>query len=351
MNHRHFLRCSRRAIAAALLLLAAPLSHAQPNADAAKGTVVVSTRGDNAIAFISAATGEVQARIDAPAGAHEIAASLDGKIAVGSAYGSGPHHKKPDQRLIVIDVPARAIARTIDLGAANARPNDISFYPDHRHVLVTSEVARALVKVDAVEGKVVEVYPFNEVGGHMMDVSRDFTRAFVPSVPKGTLCVVDLSNNGALLATIPAGARAEDAAISPNGAQVWVGNHGEGTITVIDTAALKPIDTIKAAGAAFRIKFTPDGSRVVYSDPYRQAIVVRDAATRDEIAVIELATDALAAAPAAPTSIAISGDGSRLFAVVGPRRELVTIDLAQMSVVSRTATGPDPDGMAWSPGA
>ena len=65
---------------------------------------------------------------------------------------------------------------------------------------------------------------------------------------------------------IPVGGGAEGFDVSPDGKLAWVANAWDGTISVIDLAQKKVTSTVQAnARGANRLKFTPDGMRVLVS--------------------------------------------------------------------------------------
>lgn len=310
----------------------------------AHGTVVVSTRGDNKVLLIDAATGETRGTIDAGMGAHEFAVSPDNSIGVGSCYGSGQHHKTPDNRLFVVDLAKRELLRTIDLGE-HQRPNDLIILADNRHALCTSEVKRALLKVDLQEAKVAQEIPLPHPAGHMLAALPTGDRAYVSHVQPGGVSVIDLKA-GKVEKFIDTAFGAEGIAVSPDGSRVWVANNRSGTISIIDTAKLEVVNTIKSEGFPFRVRFTPDGKRVAISHPMSGEIKIYNAADATLAATAEVKENAQSLGP---TSISISADSQFLFAVCEGASRVVTIDLASAKVISNVRTGPGPDGMAWLP--
>jgi len=375
---------------AALFALALLNPASQPSPQAASptaavtpvnGHIIVSTRGDSALVLIDPVSFRAYGRLEAPVGLHEIAASPDGRRAIGSAYGSGPRHQTPDQRLLVINLPdnnpatddAMTLGALIDLGTANVRPNDLAFFPDNRHVLCTSEVAQTVLKIDvdaAGEGgqdaapdyeatpsgptapppaaagtapvPIVETYSFGARAGHMLAVSRDFTRCYVPSVADQTVSVIDLTTGEVLAAPI-AGQGAEGIAAAPDNSAVWIAcNRGE-SIAILDPATNTIAHTFASAGFPLRLRFTPDSAFVVVSYPVANQVRVFDAATRELVKTFGFPPDS------APTSIAVSPDG-RLLAVVCAGIEAVAIlDLRTGQILSHNSVGPVPDGLAWAP--
>jgi YVTN family beta-propeller protein len=65
-----------------------------------------------------------------------------------------------------------------------------------------------------------------------------------------------------LTASIPVGRAPLLPALSPDGAQLWVPNAGDGTISVIDTHEFRVVQTITTGRYMAHVAFEPDGSRV-----------------------------------------------------------------------------------------
>lgn len=89
------------------------------------GTLVVTNKSTAQATIIDVATGEALASLPTGNGPHEIAMTRDGRTAVVTDYGTGP---APGHTLTVIDVPARKVVRTIELGEYT-RPHGIVWLP------------------------------------------------------------------------------------------------------------------------------------------------------------------------------------------------------------------------------
>jgi YVTN family beta-propeller protein len=112
-------------------------------------------------------------------------------------------------------------------------------------------------------------------------------------------------------------------------------------VTIIDIATKKVIQTINLhTKFANRLKFTPDGSRVLISDLGNGDLIVVDTASRQEIKRISLGHGA--------AGILIPPDGSVAYVAVSPDSNLAVVDLKTVSVTARIATGKGPDGLAWA---
>ena len=133
----------------ALTLLLAPCSPLLAADNGLSGTLLVANRTGGSVSLYDLATETEITRL--PIGdkvPHELTASPDGRWAVTSEYGGGSN---PGQHLVVIDIPAAAIVRRIDLGP-DTRPHSIVFLDDNRHVITTLERAEQIALVDIIDG-------------------------------------------------------------------------------------------------------------------------------------------------------------------------------------------------------
>jgi YVTN family beta-propeller protein len=118
-----------------------------------------------------------------------------------------------------------------------------------------------------------------------------------------------------------------------------VANAQDGTISVIDIAAKKVVHTIVAnAHGANRLKFTPDGKRVLVSSG--PELVVLDAATRRVIKRIPIGHGS--------GGVLVQPDGTRAFVACSPDNYVAVVDLRSLAVVGHIQAGTEPDGMAWA---
>ncbi len=306
-------------------------------------TLVISNRGDETVFLYDTESRERIGVIEDVPGAHEFAVSPDGRYVVGSCYGSGPGHRTPDHRLVVLDLEERRLARIVDLGE-HVRPNDLRFLPERGKIVVTSEVRQCLVLVDILTGAVEQEPGFGEPGGHMLAVSPDGETAYVPCVMSGAVMVVDLSGEmeEAVKSRIETAVGAEGVDLSPDGRWLWVACNRSESIAVIDTESAAVDAMVKTDGFPFRIRFLPKGKQVIIAHPGQHEVRFWDAEKREVHSTVALPGGL-------PTCLAVSESGGSVFAVCGPVREVVEIDTEAHSVVHRYDTGPEPDAVACSP--
>src|SRR5690606_2629150 len=108
---------------------------AGPEAQLPQGPLIVTNKSAATASFVDVAGNRLLATVPTGPGPHEIALSSDGRTAVVTDYGGGA---AGGSTLTVIDVPARRVARTVELGE-HRRPHGIAFLPGDSLVAVTSE--------------------------------------------------------------------------------------------------------------------------------------------------------------------------------------------------------------------
>jgi DNA-binding beta-propeller fold protein YncE len=166
--------------------------------------------------------------------------------------------------------------------------------------------------------------------------------AAAPPQPQGA------ARKDSIITTVPSGRGSEGFDVGINRTELWAANAQDGTVTVIDLATKKPRLTFPiSVERANRLKFTPDGKRVLVSglgagQPNSDApnLVVIDVATHKEIKKFNLGGGS--------GGILVLRDGSRAYVAVSAKDKVVAIDLGKLEVVAELPTGKNPDGLAWA---
>jgi YVTN family beta-propeller protein len=305
------------------------------------GTLVVLNKDESTAWLIDAATGEARAKLATGAHPHEVAVSPDGRRALVANYGS---RSAPGHTLSVIDLAAKRVVATIDLGGSRL-PHGIAWLPDGRRAVVTAEMDRAVVLVDVDSERVAAAIPTGHDGSHMLAVQADGRRVYTVNGGDGTATAIDLERR-AVAGTGTAGEGAEGVALSPDGCELWVGNRDDNTVTVIDTRTMTSVATLPSARTPFRVAFTPDGRRAVVANPASGELRVFDAAARRlERAIVT----GVRGRRGSPLGIAVSRDGAYVFATHGTLSAVTVASLDTGDALASYATGAGPDGIAFSP--
>lgn len=175
-------------------------------------------------------------------------------------------------------------------------------------------------------------------------VTPDARKVYVAATGRYQVIAVDAAT---LRATpIVVGAHPQDVAVSPDGSQAYAavtggdtGPGGSSTVAVIDTRTDTVTRWIDVGAAPRRIAFAPDG---------RDAYVT----TARGLAVIDTAKGEVAGkVPGVPDAqgVAVSADGSRVYATRPDADLLYVVDAARRAVTRRVEAGAEPWAVAVTP--
>jgi len=321
-------------------------------AQAPTTTLLVLAKSDNTVAVVDPATLQVLARIPAGPDPHEITASDDGKLAYISNYGGSDSTLNT---ISVVDLVARKPLPAIDLGALRST-HGLAFAGGKLYF--TAETNKVIGRYDPATQRVDWVLGTGQDRTHMIAVSKSLDRIVTSNVNSATISIIEQASppSGGFnppgvprltweVTNVPAGRGAEGFDISPDGKEIWVANARDATVTVIDAATRKATETfpIPVKGAN-RLKFTPDGKRVLISGlGARQgdsSLVVIDAATHKEVKQLNFGGGA--------AGILIAPDGSRAYVAVSSADKIAVVDLRTLEVTGQISAGKQPDGLAWA---
>jgi YVTN family beta-propeller protein len=336
--------------------LLAGLLRLEPAAAAAvpKPALLVLSKSENALVLVDPATLAVAARVPTGTGPHEVAVSSDGKLAIVSNYGQ----QQPGSTLSVIDLEAGKELRRVDLGELR-RPHGLAFaggklyftaegreatggraLNDGGFPAFSARPGSAVARYDPATDKVEQVIKTDQVGTHMLVVTPDGGRLYTANIGSNSVSAIDLkvARDRPAITLIAVGNQPEGIAISPDGREVWVGQNGDGGISILDTATNKVKERVQVGGVPIRVRFTPDGKRVLVSEAQGGEVVVLDAATRKEVKRLSVG--------GTPVGILVSPDGRRAFVGTTAANRVAVLDLEKLTV-GGGLTVAHPDGLGW----
>lgn len=320
-----------------------------PSALNAQGTpkeaLLALSKRDHTLAIVDPTTLKVVARVPVGNDPHEVIASTDGRTAYVSNYGFGAYNT-----LAVVDLVDQKALPAVDLGPLRG-PHGLAFIGGK--VWFTAEGAKAIGSYEPTAGKVDWVMGTGQNRTHMIYVADDLQRIVTTNVSSGTVSIIEKSATrgpGGPTATpgsdwnetvVRVGNGSEGFDVSPDGKEIWAANAQDGTISIINFAGKTVTETLAAnVHGANRLKFTPDGRRVLVSSLSGADLVVLDAASRKEIKRIHLGHGA--------AGIVMQPDGARAFVACTPDNYVAVIDLESLQVTGHIDVGPQPDGLAWA---
>ncbi len=315
------------------------------SAQAPKQSLLALSKRDHTLAIVDPMSLKVIAKAPVGDDPHEVIASADGKTAYVSNYGGGSFNT-----LAVIDLVGQKALPSIDLGPVKG-PHGLDFKGGK--LWFTVEGSKAIGSYDPATQKVDWILGTGQNRTHMIYVFDDLKHIVTTNVSSGTVSMIEKTpphsgggppgpRGGDWDETVvKVGNGSEGFDVSPDGKEIWVANAQEGTISIIDVASKKVVDTLNAnVQSANRLKFTPDGAHVLISGLRLGNVVVLDAHTRKAIKQIKVGHGA--------AGIQMQPDGARAFVACSPDNYVLVIDLKSLEVTGKIDVGAEPDGLAWA---
>ena len=368
--------------------------------------LLVLHKGENAMAIVDPATGNVVGRVPTGQDPHELVVSDDGKLAFATNYaGPGP---RGGNTLSVIDIAARKEIHRVDI-APLSRPHGLWFSDGKAYF--TAEGSMAIARYDPAANKVDWLLGLGQDRTHMIVVSKDRKKLYTSNVSSNTISIIEQGSGrpggpggppgggpggpppggpggpppdgpggpppdgpggpppggpppggppggpggpggrfpggpggGPVWrqTVIPVGRGPEGFDVSPDGKELWTAHSGDGGISVIDLGSKKVVATINAGAQR--------ANRLKFSPDGKLALV--SAMGGGGLVVLDTTSrSVIKRIPLGrgPSGILIPPDGTRAYVALTADNAIAVIDLTSLTEVARLKTGPGPDGMAWLP--
>jgi YVTN family beta-propeller protein len=298
--------------------------------------LLVLNKEDATLSIIDPATLKTVAQIPTGEGPHEVVASDDGKMAFVANYGG----RTPGNSISVMDLVAQKELRRVDLGALR-RPHGMVFAEGK--VWFTAEQNRLIARYDSSANQIDWLLGIGQNGTHMLLFSKDRSLLFTSNIGSDSITALQRGGDPSVWSAtnVSVGKGPEGGDISPDGREYWAANSGDGTISIVDTATKKVVQTVDIhTKRSNRLKFTLDGKLVLVSDLAGNELIVLDAESRKEIKRLNVGRQ--------PEGVLISPDGAHAYVAVAGEKNVGVLDLKTLEVATRIPTGNGPDGMAWA---
>jgi YVTN family beta-propeller protein len=324
-----------------------------------KEALLALSKQDHTLAIVDPVSLKVIAKTPVGNDPHEVIASSDGRTAYVSNYGGGAFNT-----LAVIDLVGQKALAPIDLGPLRG-PHGLTFVGGK--VWFTAEAAKAIGSYDPAKKAVDWILGTGQNRTHMIFVAGDMKRIVTTNVSSGTVSIIEKVERRPMPpggpppggpasgppprpmgpavdwdeTVVRVGNGAEGFDISPDGKEIWAANAQDGTISVISFAEKKVTDIFPAnVRGANRLKFTPDGTKVLISSLGGSDLVILDTHTRKVVKRVAIGHGA--------AGIQMQPDGSRAFIACTTDNYVAVIDLKSLEVTGHIDVGSMPDGLAWS---
>jgi YVTN family beta-propeller protein len=166
--------------------------------------------------------------------------------------------------------------------------------------------------------------------------------AYVPNHGEGTVSVVDTANN-AVVTTITVGSEPLGAAVDPAGARAYVTNQVaiDGTVSVIDTALNGVVATVHVGVGPSGVAVKLPGDRVYVTNRDDKNVSVIDTASLAVVKTIDVGNN--------PLGIAVNPAGTPAYVVNKGTNDVTVIDTESNAVLVTVPVGNDPSHVAVSP--
>jgi DNA-binding beta-propeller fold protein YncE len=274
--------------------------------------------------------------------AHELAISHDRRLAYVPLYGDGIYgnNKKPNNKILVIDLEARALADVIPLGEF-AAPHGMVATSDGR-LWVVADIPNKLLRIDPARRAVEAAYDCPAKGAHQIAMLPDESKLYV-SAKEGDLAAFDLKR-GAFAAGVPLrapgvlsgnGSGSEGLMPTADGSKLVVIDNAANDLRVIDTAADSEVDRIPLVqcppsnpkrSRLAKLMFSPDGRHLVATGYAGGLVWVIDAADLRRQAVVPVAKG--------PQGMAFPPNGRSVIVASHDSGLLTRIDLASRRAIA-----------------
>jgi YVTN family beta-propeller protein len=288
---------------------------------------------EGTVAVVDPATHKILGKGPTGDGPHEVVSTADGKYAVATNYGTGP---APGHTLSVIDIKSFKEVHRVDL-APMTRPHGL--FADASGVYFTCEGTKTIGRYDPNSNRVDWVLGTGQDGTHMVALTRDGKTIFTSNIASATISIITRTNDWHQ-DVVKVGRGAEGFDISPDEKEIWAANAGDQTVSIVDIASKSVSQTFPVnSKRSNRLKFTPDGKRVLISDITTGDLVIVDVPTRKEIKRIKIGSSI--------AGILVSTDGSKAYIAATPDNYVGVVDLKTLEMTGKIETGKGPDGMDW----
>lgn len=295
-------------------------------------SLLVLNKEDATLAIVDPNSGKISARIPTGEGPHEVA--TDSKLAYVGNYGA----QTPGSTLSIIDLASKRELHRVDLGPLR-RPHGM--FAAEGKVYFTAELNKLIARYDPASNQVDWLLGTGQGSTHMVMLPADGSKIFTANIGSDSISIFERASNWNQT-VVPVGKGPEGFDVSPDGREIWTAHSRDGGVSIIDIASKRVVRTLDVkTKRSNRLKFTPDGKRVLISDLDAGEILILDAPSGHEIKRMKVGK--------APEGILMDPQATRAFIGVNGDNFVAVLDLRTLEVTAKLATGRGPDGMAWVP--
>ena len=331
------------------------IAYAGNNVTGTSGVIAIDKVGNHIRFYDPETLREIKSFAAPESAAHELAISHDRGHAFVPLYGDGIYgnNKTPNNKILVIDLRAQALADIIELGEMTA-PHGLVATSDGK-LWVVADIPNKLLVVDPARREVEVAYDCPSRGAHQMALLPDESKVYV-SCKEGDLAVFDRRHR-TWTASVPMrapgvmsgnGSGSEGVMPAPAGDRLVVIDNDRNDLRVIDTRSDTEVDRVPLVSCPpsnpkrsrlAKLMFSPDG-RCLVATSYASALAwVIDAADLRRQTPVPVAKG--------PQGMAFPPEGKSVIVASHDSGLLTRIDLAEPRAVAAYDGGSGIEVLAW----
>jgi YVTN family beta-propeller protein len=203
----------------------------------------------NTLFIYNPQTWKVMGKLTIPwAGADHLDFSADGRYLLITTEFAG--------RLVKVDLRRMKITGSLELGGS---PVDVKVSPDGSVFFVANQVRNGVSVVDPVRMKEI-AFIHTGKGAHGFCVSRSGKDLYVSNRLAGSISILSFGTRK-VVRTWQVGGSPDMMQVTPDGKQLWVSNRYNGTVSVIDTRSGKVLHIIQVGSSPHGLTYFPQPGR------------------------------------------------------------------------------------------
>jgi hypothetical protein len=306
-------------------------------------TLLVANRSSHDVAFLDLASGEIGRRVTTGEGPHLLSNLDDGRV-LATGFGefpephAGPVNRRPpferklNSRITLIDVNRGSVLLEARLDDC-IRPHSSWIVGDRG--FVTCQDERAVLEVDLQSGKAVQRYDTRQEGTHVLSFEPRSRTLAASNTGSGSVTLINIDTGDTRVVELAAGS---EGIVEIDGL-LWIGNAGEGSISVVDPVTAKVVAHTEPL-CRFPIALSPGhGGQVLVACFGSAELIAIDRSTHQPTKRYPLGGQ--------PLNLVVHPDRPIAYASLPRQNAIAEIDLETGSVVRRIPAGIEPDGLRW----
>ncbi len=303
----------------------------------------VALRDADAVAAVDMGTGEEVARI--PTGVVPLSVLMTPDERYLFVANTGGVISTDENRLTVIETATHQVAAVIE---ADIGPLDLTVSADGQLVYVTNSESKSISVIDVASltrRTRIRVPISGERGPYGVAIHPDGKRLYVTDINGNQVLIVDTARR-ATIGRIDVIEDPRSLVISADGKRLYVSggdfdDDGDGGISVIDTESESVVTTLRMDGGIFRLALSPDGSRLYATDRANAQLIVVDVAQNRVVNSVQVLPEG-----EETRDLFVSRDGSQIYVANQNSNELVIFDAESFQILRTLSFEDRPRGIA-----